>query len=365
VRPLTGSQDIDRLREKEDAAARAARDERKKERQRQGTRGAWCVSADGSLLAAGTPDCHVEVWRADGTAPIAVLKGHTDLVCDVAFTSGGKTVYACADDGTVRGWKVESGEQVAHLGKPYETSEFSGGRLPRGYQQIESSADGRYLVLAGALRVSVWDAQGKGWTDVPPALPYARHLRFGGDPRHVVIAAHDRLARFDLQAAPTRSTSFTDPKKEYVWLEPSWQRQRPVLSGTSELPDDLGAGPLADVVVLDLPSLVVTLHSVGFLEKDEKPRLRAWDLRTGERRWEVEAPSGRLMPAPKTAVLALADRGVLRILAPGDGKVVMTVKIPSGREVRALAPDASAWYDAEKDGTLVRVPIVGDATGGK
>jgi hypothetical protein len=140
VRPLAGAADAARIREKQAEERRAKQEERRNDRRKDGSRGAWGISPDGAFVAAGTPEGDVEVWSADAPAPIAVLKGHT-LVESIAFVGAGKPtakLYASAEDGTVRVWKIAGGEPPTVLGKPNQF--FERRRLP--YREASDTAAG-------------------------------------------------------------------------------------------------------------------------------------------------------------------------------------------------------------------------------
>jgi WD40 repeat protein len=66
------------------------------------------VSPDGNRIAGAMTDRSVRVWDAQGKV-VAVLKGHTDLVMDVAFSPDGTELASAAYDRTVRVWELATG----------------------------------------------------------------------------------------------------------------------------------------------------------------------------------------------------------------------------------------------------------------
>lgn len=66
-------------------------------------------SSDGNLLAAGTNNSSIRVWKRDGTSitPLLNLSGHTDWVRSVSFHPGGELLASGSNDHTIRIWNVK------------------------------------------------------------------------------------------------------------------------------------------------------------------------------------------------------------------------------------------------------------------
>ncbi len=73
---------------------------------------ALVFSPDGSLLATGSYDPVVRLWRVNDGGLEAELTGHTAWVRSVSFSPNGRFVASASDDDTVRLWDLSTGETV-------------------------------------------------------------------------------------------------------------------------------------------------------------------------------------------------------------------------------------------------------------
>ena len=77
---------------------------------------ALAANPDGSLLATGDHHGHVQLWELTAAEPTAtLLKGHTALVDDVAFSSDGRLLASAGHDNQVRLWNIATRECVETL----------------------------------------------------------------------------------------------------------------------------------------------------------------------------------------------------------------------------------------------------------
>ena len=108
------------------------------------------VSADATLVAAGTLAGDVRVWRVADRMPLLSVHGHTGSVGGVALSADGQTAASGGFDGIVHLWDTHSGRALASL------HGNTGGVF-----DVALSADGR-LVASGGQDGSVrlWDAEG-------------------------------------------------------------------------------------------------------------------------------------------------------------------------------------------------------------
>ncbi|HEY0483743.1 MAG TPA: protein kinase [Kofleriaceae bacterium] len=70
------------------------------------TAGRIAISPDGRRVAAGLDDRSVRVWSAESGRVLEILRGHTDLVLDVAFSPDGRRLASASYDKTIRLWDL-------------------------------------------------------------------------------------------------------------------------------------------------------------------------------------------------------------------------------------------------------------------
>jgi ribosome assembly protein 4 (RSA4) len=63
-------------------------------------------SPDGTLLALGSDDYTVNLWRVSDGALLCTLKGHKGVVTGVSFSSDNALLASGSLDGTVKLWRM-------------------------------------------------------------------------------------------------------------------------------------------------------------------------------------------------------------------------------------------------------------------
>ncbi|MFI9486166.1 TIR domain-containing protein [Promicromonospora sp. NPDC052451] len=109
------------------------------------------ISRDGRLVAAGSFDRTVSVWRVPAPAttrtlvppahdPVRVLAGHTATVYDVAFDPAGDYIYTAGSDCTVKAWSLTDGAE-RWSSRTHEKTVYSIAAAPDGTRLATGSFD--------------------------------------------------------------------------------------------------------------------------------------------------------------------------------------------------------------------------------
>ncbi len=140
-------------------------------------------SPDGQLIASGSRDKTVKIWRLDGTL-LGVLEGHTDRVNSVAFSPDGRLIVSGSDDKMVKLWNIK-GELVQTLAGRYPHQSY--------VTSVTFSPDGKRIASASwDNTVKIWHLDGtlektllQGYSDS------VESVRFSPDGRLLVSASWD------------------------------------------------------------------------------------------------------------------------------------------------------------------------------
>jgi len=119
------------------------------------------MSPDGRWVAGGLEDRTIRLWSAETGQVVDVLRGHSDMVLDVAFSPDGHQLASASYDKTVRLWDLASRQHRVLRG---HTAEVNRVIWRDADHLVTGSVDGT---------VRLWDVPS---LELPTAFDLARRL---------------------------------------------------------------------------------------------------------------------------------------------------------------------------------------------
>jgi WD40 repeat protein len=134
-------------------------------------------SHDGKRIATGSSDGLIRIWRVSDGGLIKTLKGHGGSIVDLEYSPDNRTLASCAEDYTVRIWREINGKQLRIIdeGMTY-------------INDLSYSPNGKLLAWGeenGRLRM--WDVQNNNWHLILQKSQPVRSIAFS--PEGDIIAA--------------------------------------------------------------------------------------------------------------------------------------------------------------------------------
>jgi WD40 repeat protein len=134
------------------AALAACAPTRPNETARSGQRKQLCqtaISPDGITAAIGDDDGNIRIWDIDTGEDLCVFSGHSKSVLSVTFSPDGKVLASHSNDETIRLWSVATGKELHQIiCKACQTAEPVG---------ISFSLNGELNLFWSDQCISIWD----------------------------------------------------------------------------------------------------------------------------------------------------------------------------------------------------------------
>jgi WD40 repeat protein len=135
-------------------------------------------SSDGKWLASGSGDNTVRVWDVSSQKEIAKLKGHTDGIYGVVFSPDGKKLISVANDDIGILWNWRNKKIINKLKKHTDM-------VPA----VAFAPDGQYIITGGADgKILLWDGEGNFIKEVDTYSDDVVTVSFSADSKKIVIS---------------------------------------------------------------------------------------------------------------------------------------------------------------------------------
>ncbi|WP_246259694.1 WD40 domain-containing protein [Oxynema aestuarii] len=211
-------------------------------------------SPNGELLASGSWDGTINLWRRDGTS-INTIKAHTLAIREVAFSPDGKTLVSGSDDKTVKLWKLD--------GKLIKTLEGHTHKV----RTVGFSPDGK-TIISGSDNNTV-----KFWRKNTPSIP---NLTTHGDsvwsvafsPNGEIIASGGRDNTVKLSLRDGTLITTLQGHKNYINTLTFSSDGKTLLSGSSD--KTIALWNLDGSLIRNFPEHTSSILAVAFSDDDRK-----------------------------------------------------------------------------------------------
>jgi hypothetical protein len=152
----------------------------------------WALSwsPDGTLLASGSSDLTLRLWRADGAA-LGAFGGHTAPVTAVTWAPGGETLASASVDKTIRLWTRHQLLTTASPGRLAQSTTNALAHLPAPVAALAWSPDGAILAAANGTQVQLNDFRGQRQRTLVEHSGQLAALTWSPDSRFLISAGED------------------------------------------------------------------------------------------------------------------------------------------------------------------------------
>lgn len=142
-------------------------------------------SPDGKLLASGSIDGTIKIWRVGIWKELATLSGHNGNVFSVSFSPDGKFLASGSNDSNIKIWETEDWQEV-------KTIVGNSGPI----YSVAFSPDGQYLASGSFKVIKLWDV--KDWLELKMLEGHSNwvtSVAFSSDMKYLASASADTTVK--------------------------------------------------------------------------------------------------------------------------------------------------------------------------
>ena len=249
-------------------------------------------SPDGNAVVSGSNDQSIKIWDVQTGQCLQTLQGHTGRVYSVAFSPDGKTIVSGSEDNTIRIWDVQTGQCLQTL-QGHQNRVWSVVFSPDGKSIVSGSEDNT---------IRIWDVQtGQCVQALLSHSGWIYSVAFSPDGKTIVSGSEDTTIRiWDVQAGQCLQT--LQGHQNWVWSVVFSPDGKSIVSGSHDQSIRIW-NVQSGRCLQTLRGYNNWIYSVAF-SPDEKTiasgnydqSIRIWDVWAGECLQELHGHSNRVWP---------------------------------------------------------------------
>ncbi len=283
-------------------------------------------SPNGQVLAAGTAEGQVRLWRVTDGQPLLTCEGHLGAVWSVVFSPDGRLLASGSTDGTVRLWEVNTGQCLKTLaGHTHQI------------WSVAFSPDG-HLLASGSndQTVRLWDVNtGQSLKTLAGHTHQVRSVAFSPDGRLLASGSFDHTVRlWDVNTGQSLKTlaGHTHPVRSVAFSPDG----RLLASGSNDQTVrlwDVNTGQSLKTLsghTHQVSSVVFSPNGRLLASGSEDQTVRLWEVQTGQ---SLKTLSGH---THWVSSLVFSPDGRLLASSSND-QTVRLWEVPTGQNLKALS----------------------------
>jgi len=154
---------------------------------------AAAYSRDGRLVATGSADKTIKLWRSSDGREIRTYQGSSEAVTYLEFSPDGTGILSLADDGTWTVWETETGK-ILNQGKPENDRYTSVSYNPNGKLIVAGTRKSHISVIDISTGVRVMELKAKIedlYMDQGHEYPGSESVAYSADGQYIVAGVSD------------------------------------------------------------------------------------------------------------------------------------------------------------------------------
>jgi WD40 repeat protein len=145
-------------------------------------------SPDGQMIASGSDDKKIKLWRVSDGSEIRTLSGHSNSVLSIAFSPDGEVIASGSSDSTIKLWRISDGSEIRTL-SGHSNSVRSVAISPDGQMIASGSSDNtiKYWRVSDGTEIRTLSGHGNYWVRSVVFSPDGQMIASGSSDNSIKI----------------------------------------------------------------------------------------------------------------------------------------------------------------------------------